>query len=77
MTQKLTVRDLLDAKGKRKLVQTTVYDMWTARAAEEAGFDMVITSARNLEHLKAVVEQVRSGAPNTLLGVGLPLIEAY
>jgi 3-methyl-2-oxobutanoate hydroxymethyltransferase len=73
---KLTVRDLLDAKGKRKLVQTTAYDLWTARAAEEAGVDMVITSARNFEHLKAVVEQVRMGAPDTMLGVGIPLIEA-
>jgi 3-methyl-2-oxobutanoate hydroxymethyltransferase len=74
---KQTVRDLLDAKGKRKLVLTTAYDIWTARAAEEAGVDMVITSARNFEHLKGVLEQVRLGAPNTLIGAGLPLVEAY
>jgi len=74
---KQTVRDLLDAKGKRKLVLTTAYDAWTARAAEEAGVDMVITSARNFEHLKGVLEQVRLGAPNTLIGAGLPLVEAY
>lgn len=77
MTKKLAVRDVLDAKGKRKLILTTAYDLWTARAAEEAGVDMIVTSAKNFEQLKGVVEQVRTGAPNTLLGAGLPLIEAF
>lgn len=76
MAKKLTVRDLLDAKGKRKLVLTTAYDYWTARACEEAGVDMVLTAAKTFEQLKGVVEQVRSGAPNTLLGAGMPLIES-
>jgi 3-methyl-2-oxobutanoate hydroxymethyltransferase len=72
-----TVKDLLDAKGKRKLVLTTAYDYWTARAAEEAGVDMVITSAKTFEQLKGTIGEVRRGAPDTLLGAGLPLIESY
>ena len=39
---KLTVRDLIQAKGKRKLVLTTAFDAWTARAAEAAGVDMML-----------------------------------
>lgn len=77
MQSKLTVRDLLDSKGKRKLVITTAFDHWTARACEEAGVDMIVTFARSFEQLKFVMEQVRSGAPNTAIGAGLPLIEAY
>jgi 3-methyl-2-oxobutanoate hydroxymethyltransferase len=74
---KLTVRDLLATKGKRKLLLTTAFDHWTAKACEEAGVDIILTFARNLEQLKGVMEQVRSGAPNTMIGAGLPLIEAY
>ena len=69
---KLTVRDLIDAKGKRKLVLTTAFDAWTARAAEAAGVDMMLAWGDNLEHTKYVVDTVRSGAPNTLIGTGLP-----
>lgn len=72
-----TVRDLLDAKGKRKLVLTTAFDEWTARACQDAGVDLIVTFARTLEQLKYVMEQVRRGAPDTLVGAGLPLIEAY
>jgi 3-methyl-2-oxobutanoate hydroxymethyltransferase len=77
VTKKLTVRDLQDTKGKRKLVLTTAFDYWTAKACEEAGVDVIITFAKNLEQLKGVMEQVRGGAPNTMIGAGLPLIEAY
>ncbi len=69
---KLTVRDLVHAKGKRKLVLTTAFDSWTARAAEAAGVDMMLAWGDNLEHTKYVVDTVRSGAPNTLIGTGLP-----
>ena len=74
---KLTVRDLLQAKGKRKLVLTTAFDAWTARAAENAGVDMILAWGSNLEHSKWVVDTVRSGAPNTLIGSGLPSTGAY
>ncbi len=74
---KLTVRDLLEAKGKRKLVLTTAFDTWTARAAEMAGVDMILAWGSNLEHSKWVVDTVRQGAPNTLIGTGVPSIGAY
>lgn len=74
---KLTVRDLLQAKGKRKLVLTTAFDAWTARAAETAGVDMILAWGSNLEHSKWVIDSVRSGAPNTMIGSGLPITGAY
>jgi len=74
---KLTVHDLIQAKGKRKLVLTTAFDTWTARAAEEAGVDMILAWGSNLEHSKWVIDSVRLGAPNTLIGSGLPMVGAY
>ena len=74
---KLTVHDLLQAKGKRQLVLTTAFDAWTAKAAEAAGVDMILAWGSNLEHSKWVIDSVRSGAPNTLIGSGLPSTGAY
>eukprot|EP00931_Biecheleriopsis_adriatica_P026345 TRINITY_DN16040_c0_g1_i1.p1 TRINITY_DN16040_c0_g1~~TRINITY_DN16040_c0_g1_i1.p1 ORF type:complete len:546 (+),score=108.34 TRINITY_DN16040_c0_g1_i1:66-1703(+) len=69
--KKLTVAELLALKGKRKLVLTTAFDEWTARAAEEAGVDMILGWGNGHEHSKFVVEAVRRGAPNTLIGTGI------
>ena len=69
---KLTVRDLLATKGKRQLVLTTAFDAWTAAAAEEAGVDMIVAWGMNLEHSRFVLDAVRQGAPNTVIGSGLP-----
>jgi 3-methyl-2-oxobutanoate hydroxymethyltransferase len=74
---KPTVRDLIEAKGRRKLVLTTAFDRWTAAAAEAAGVDMILAWGGNLEHTRWVLDAVCSGAPNTLIGTGLPLAEAY
>lgn len=72
MKKKLTVADLLKIKGSgRKLVLTTAFDEWTARAAEEAGVDMIVAWGSCLEHTKFVVQAVRRGAPNTLIGSGI------
>ena len=49
---KLTIKELLELKGKRQLVLTTAFDEWTARAAEEAGVDMIVSWGMNLEHSK-------------------------
>ena len=68
---KLTVADLLALKGKRQLVLVTAFDEWTARAAEEAGVDMIVAWGDNLEHSKHVIAAVRRGAPNTLIGSGI------
>jgi 3-methyl-2-oxobutanoate hydroxymethyltransferase len=72
-----TVAELLATKGKRQLVLTTAFDAWTAKAAEEAGVDMIVAWGENLEHSKWVIDAVRKGAPNTLIGSGLPSIGAY
>ena len=69
--KKLTVAELMALKGKRKLVLTTAFDEWTARAAEEAGVDMILAWGSCLEHSKFVVAAVRRGAPNTLIGSGI------
>eukprot|EP00928_Gymnodinium_smaydae_P045642 TRINITY_DN30396_c0_g1_i1.p1 TRINITY_DN30396_c0_g1~~TRINITY_DN30396_c0_g1_i1.p1 ORF type:complete len:319 (-),score=53.58 TRINITY_DN30396_c0_g1_i1:15-935(-) len=69
--KKLTVAELLALKGKRKIVLTTAFDEWTARAAEEAGVDMIVSWGSCHEHSKFVVEAVRRGAPNTLIGTGI------
>jgi len=74
--KKLTVAALRALKGQRQIIVTTAFDTWTAKAAEEAGVDMVLAWGRSLEATKAVVEAVRMGAPNTLIGSGLPM-EAY
>ena len=57
-----TVRDLLDAKGKRKLVLTTAFDGWSAKACEDAGVDMIVTWGYTIEHLQYIMEEVRAGA---------------
>lgn len=70
--KKLTAAGLIALKGKRQVVLTTAFDEWTARAAEEAGVDMILAWGENLEHSKFIIEAVRRGAPNTLIGTGLP-----
>ena len=69
--KKLTVADLIARKGKRKLVLVTAFDEWTARAAEAAGIDMLVAWGTSLEHSKYIVQAVRRGAPNTLIGSGI------
>jgi len=69
--KKLTVAELIKLKGKRKIVLCTAFDEWTARAAEEAGVDMLVAWGADWESTKYVVEQVRKGAPNTLIGSGI------
>lgn len=71
-----TVADLMACKGQRKLVLTTAFDTWTAKAAAEANVDMIVAWGNNLEHSKCVIDAVRQGAPDTIIGSGLPG-EAY
>merc|ERR1712032_1498549 len=70
--KKLTVADLLALKGQRKIVLTTAFDEWTARAAERAGVDMIVAWGDDLETSEFILQNVRRGAPNTLIGSGLP-----
>ena len=48
----ITVRDIIEIKDKRKLTQVTANTSLEAKAAEEAGFDMIIGSASNLKHVR-------------------------
>jgi 3-methyl-2-oxobutanoate hydroxymethyltransferase len=76
MAKKWTVAELQALKGQRQIVLTTAFEAWTAQAAEEAGVDMILAWGPTLEVGKAIVGEVRRGAPHTLIGSGLP-IEAY
>ena len=83
---KLTLRELQNIKGKRKLSCTTAYDYYTARACEQAGIDMIVTSAAfirqhiagdlitsgSMDELLLALEGVRKGAPDTFVYVALP-----
>ena len=69
--KKLTVAELIALKGQRKLVLCTAFDEFTARAAEAAGVDMIVSWGADFESTKYVVGQVRKGAPNTLIGSGI------
>jgi len=62
MKKKLTIKDLMDNKGKRKFSEVHVTSVDEARACEEAGIDILITEKD--------VEMARRGAPNTFLTVG-------
>ncbi len=62
---KLTVKDLLDLKGKRPLTQVNVHNENEAKACQEAGVDMIITWERS------DIPAFRSAAPDIFLTVGL------
>jgi 3-methyl-2-oxobutanoate hydroxymethyltransferase len=78
MKSKMTMKDLREAKGKRKLVMTNAADYNTARAAEQAGIDII--TGRGLFDERQMcfgLDQIRQGAPNTLLACNLPPTVAY
>ena len=64
----LTVRDLKATKGKRKFTQVTANSVEEAEAAEKAGFDMIISNAKN-------ILPVREGSKNLFLTAALVLNE--
>ena len=64
----ITVGDLIKYKGQKKFTQVTANTTLEARAAEEAGFDMVIGSASN-------VKEVREGSKTLFLTAALALHE--
>jgi len=75
-----TIKDLQKLKGKRKVVLTTAFDYYTAKACELAGIDVLVTWPQHnetMEELQIVLEQVRKGAPNTLIGAGIPRYQAF
>jgi 3-methyl-2-oxobutanoate hydroxymethyltransferase len=48
----ITVGDIIDAKGKKILTQVTANTMLEAKAAEEAGCDMIIGSASQVKEVR-------------------------
>lgn len=78
MKSKLTMRDLLGSKGKRKLTMTNAADYNTARAAEQAGLD-IITGRGFFDERQMCfgLDQIRQGAPNTVIACNLPATVAY
>lgn len=63
----LTVADIVALKGQRKLVQATATTADEARAAVEAGIDMLSVSAGD------ELRFVRAAAPHIFLNVALPM----
>ena len=64
--KKLTVKEILAAKGVRKLSEVYTHNALEAKACELAGIEMIVSS--ELNDIKAI----RNAAKNTFLTVGLP-----
>ena len=47
MKKKLTVKEILNCKGKKKLTEVYVHNTIEAEACETAGIDMIISSENN------------------------------
>ena len=65
MHNKLTVKDILNSKGKHKLAEVYTQYAYEAEACELAGIEMIISSENN------DVVGIRNAAPNTFFTVGL------
>ena len=61
-----TVDDLIKAKGKKKLIQTTATSTEEAEAVNNAEFDMLLCKS-------PLIKDVRLGAPNTFLTATIDL----
>ena len=64
--KKLTVKDILAAKGRKKLSEVYTHNPLEAEACELAGIEMIVSSELN------DIEGIRNAAKNTFLTVGLP-----
>ena len=64
--KKLTVKDIIQSKGFRKLSEVYTRNPIEAEACEKAGIDMIVSSELN------DIEGIRRAAKNTFLTVGLP-----
>ena len=63
---KLTVKEILQCKGVRKLSEVYTHNALEAEACELAGIDMIVSSELN------DIKGIRNAAKNTFLTVGLP-----
>ena len=64
--KKLTVKDIVAAKGRKKLSEVYTHNPLEAEACEIAGIEMIVSSELN------DIEGIRNAAKNTFLTVGLP-----
>jgi 3-methyl-2-oxobutanoate hydroxymethyltransferase len=60
--RKLTIRELLELKGKRKVLVVNVKDYYLAKACELAGIDNIVAGTD-----PKIVKLVSEAAPNTLI----------
>ncbi len=65
MSKKLTVKEILQCKGVKKLTEVYTHTPLEAESCEIAGIDMIISSEKN------DIEGIRNAAKNTFLTVGL------
>ena len=73
---KTTIKQLMELKGQRKLALTTAFDFDTDHACELGGIDIIVTWPQhneNMDELRIVLDQVRKGTPNVLIGTGIPV----
>lgn len=75
---KPTIGKLLATKGKRQLTMTNAADYNTARAAQEAGIDIILARGITDEaQIGTVLDQVVAGAPQTVIVCNLPPTVAF
>jgi Ketopantoate hydroxymethyltransferase len=65
MKKKLTVKEILQCKGLKKLTEIYTHNPLEAEACEKADIDMIVSSENN------DIEGIRNSAQNTFLTVGL------
>ncbi len=65
MNKKLTVKEILNFKGNRKLAEVYTHNALEAEACEKAGIEMIVSSENNN------ISEIRNSASNTFFTVGL------
>ena len=73
-TRNYTVKDLLDQKGQKVLVETATFSPEEAAAAEKAGIDTMKVRFDPSHPDLAVA--IRKAAPNTFMAFSVPLVAA-
>ncbi|MEQ9587923.1 MAG: 3-methyl-2-oxobutanoate hydroxymethyltransferase [Parvibaculaceae bacterium] len=89
---KLTIKELRELKGKRKIAMCSSFDFFNARACEAAGMDAVGTAGSfvnyfvrgrpaanddTMEDALMALEGVRNGAPNTFIFMLPPFADEF
>ena len=67
-----TVRDIIDLKGDRQLTQTLPFTPNEAKAAEDAGIDLINTRFNYLKQETAI--EIRKSASKTFMSFVIPLL---